>query len=175
MSKIIAVNALSGGGKTTVVKALLEKVPNSKALFFDDRDYDLESGIDDIGKWIDDGADVSKWNLDLLEQDIVRLKEENPDFIFLDYPFGKRHCKIASYIDVSIFIDTPLDLVLCRRLLRDFAGELEAMKNDLEYYQEKGRDYFVMSRETALQDADFVIDGSGKVDEVTGDVMRHLH
>lgn len=49
------------------------------------------------------------------------------------------------------------------------------MKNDLEYYQEKGRDYFVMSRETALQHADFVIDGSGKIDEMTGDVMKHLH
>lgn len=102
MCQVITINALSGGGKTTVVKALLERIPNSKALFFDDRDYDLASGIDDI------------------------------------------------------------------------ASEPEMMQNDLEYYQEKGRDYFLESREIALQDADFVIDGSRKLDEITRDVMKYL-
>ncbi len=45
---IIAINAMSGGGKTTTTKELQKQLPNAKALYFDDRNYDYDSGIDDI-------------------------------------------------------------------------------------------------------------------------------
>jgi Uridine kinase len=71
---------------------------------------------------MNDRADANQFNLDLLEEDIEQLLERGLDFILLDYSFGYRHDKIAKYIDLSIFIDTPLDIALARRLLRDYKG-----------------------------------------------------
>lgn len=53
---IVAINSLSGGGKTAVTERLNENLDNVEALYFDDRDYDIDSGIIDICKWIDEGA-----------------------------------------------------------------------------------------------------------------------
>jgi len=56
---IFSISSSSGGGKTTISKALQEKFPNSKALFQDDRNYDSDSGIEDICKFVENGADVN--------------------------------------------------------------------------------------------------------------------
>lgn len=57
---VISIAAVSGGGKTTIVKQLNEKLHNSKALFFDT--YDLE-GPENIISWVDNGANYDEWNL----------------------------------------------------------------------------------------------------------------
>ncbi len=38
--KIIAIGAVTAGGKTSVVKGLLDKLNNAKALYFDDYSFD---------------------------------------------------------------------------------------------------------------------------------------
>ena len=38
--KIIAIAAVTAGGKTSAVKSLVEKIPNSTLLHFDDYSYD---------------------------------------------------------------------------------------------------------------------------------------
>jgi uridine kinase len=50
---VIAIATVSGGGKTTITSNLKGKLLNSKALFFDDYDFD---GPDDIIEWIDNGG-----------------------------------------------------------------------------------------------------------------------
>lgn len=69
---ILSVNAIAGGGKTTTTRELQKRLPNAKALYFDDN-YDSDSGIDDIVKWINDGADVDLWDLARLAEDIDKL------------------------------------------------------------------------------------------------------
>jgi uridine kinase len=158
---IVAVNAISGGGKTTVTQYLKENLGNVEALYFDDRDYDRDSGIVDICKWMDEGADANRFNLDLLIEDIEQLLKKGLDFIILDYPFGRRHNKIAKYIDISMFIDTPLDIALARRLLRDYKCVSEKnVFDDIEFYLSRGRQTYLSSRERAIDDADVIIDGS---------------
>lgn len=57
-TKIIAINAVSGGGKTWTSDALIKGLPKAKGLCFDDRDYGQLSGITDLVKWeLEDGAD----------------------------------------------------------------------------------------------------------------------
>ena len=113
---IFSVNALAGGGKTTTTKELQKQLPNAKALYFDDRNYDSDSGIYDIVEWMNNGADVNLWDLRRLADDIDKLITENPDFIILDYPFGYNHNLIGPYLDCTVFIDTPLDINLARRI-----------------------------------------------------------
>ncbi len=85
-SFIIALNSISAGGKTTLVKALERALPRAKALYFDDRDYDVQSGIEDIVAWDREGGDVNQFNLQLFKKDILGLINQNTDYILLDYP-----------------------------------------------------------------------------------------
>lgn len=173
---IVAINALSGGGKTTVTQLLKENLDNVETLYFDDRDYDTDSGIVDICKWMNDGADANRFNLDLLEEDIEHLLEKGLDFIILDYPFGYRHNKIAKYIDLSIFIDTPLDIAFGRRLLRDYKGVSEKnVFKDIEFYLSRGRQTYLSSRNLAIDDADIIVDGIQPLNEIIDFIKSKLY
>lgn len=116
---------------------------------------------------MDEGADVNRFNLELLIKDMEQLLKKGLDFIILDYPFGHRHNKMKKYIDISIFIDTPLDIALGRRLLRDYKGLSEKdIFNDIEQYLSAGRQTYVSSRNLAIDDADIVVDGCTPLNEV---------
>lgn len=172
---IIAINAISGGGKTTITKKLKDQLPNAVALYFDDRNYDLDSGIDDICKWIDEGADANRFNLDLLINDIEILKSNGVEYIILDYPFGYRHHKIATYINLSIFIDTPLDIALARRIIRDYDRNMMLnIFDDMKQYLSKGRNAYLSSINSALSDADFIVDGSKSANDIVYSIKNRI-
>lgn len=172
---VIAINAISGGGKTTITKSLENQLSNAKALYFDDRNYDLDSGIDDICKWIDEGADANRFNLDLLINDIETLINNCVEYIILDYPFGYKHNKIAPYIDISIFIDTPLDIALARRIIRDYDKTIAInIFDDMKQYLSKGRNSYLYSVNSALLDADFVVDGSKSVNDIVNSIKNEI-
>jgi len=161
---------LPAAGKTTITRELQKQLPNAKALFFDDRDYDVDSGITDIGKWIEDGADVNLWDLERFAKDIDDLTIEKPDFIVLDYPFGYRHNLIGKYLSCSIFVDTPLDITLARRIVRDYdrktlvckwndEGDKNDLFDDMANYS-NWRSSYIFGIKSGKADADFIIDGS---------------
>ncbi len=85
--KVIAIAAVTAGGKTTTVKELKKKLPNVQTLYFDD--YEFEGAVDDFYQWVLDGADYNIWNLKPLEKDILKIKNAgNCDYLILDYPFA---------------------------------------------------------------------------------------
>lgn len=62
------------------------------------------------------------------------------DYILLDYPFAKMHSGMQEYIDYTIFIDTPLDIAMARRILRDFKEtSIDHLLNDMSNYLTHGR------------------------------------
>ena len=172
---VLAVNAISGGGKTTIVKELQRKLPKSKALFFDDRSYDSDSGIEDICKWVEEGADVNRFNLDLLAEDIEELKKENLNYIIMDYPFGYEHKAISKYLDFSIFIDTPLDIALARRIIRDYnTTSIYNVFDDMKHYLIQGRRTYLYGLDEIREKADYTIDGSKSLDGIVSEIMERL-
>lgn len=174
-TKVIAINAISGGGKTTITKELVKCYSNAEALYFDDRDYDLESGISDIGKWMSEGADANEFHLELFAEDMEKILQLSPDYLFLDYPFGYRHERIKPYIDSSFFIDVPLDLALTRRLLRDYSDQNSgALLEELSFYETTGRKIYQKSIEISKGDADYVIDGMGSIQDVVDEIRTHI-
>lgn len=125
---------------------------------------------------MNDGADAKRFNLDLLEVDIEQLLEKGLDFIILDYPFGYRHNKIAKHIDISIFIDTPLDIALGRRLLRDYKGVSDKnVFEDIEFYLSRGRKTYLSSRNLAIDDADIIVDGSEPINWIIDFIKSKFH
>ncbi|CQR70355.1 hypothetical protein SOV_38910 [Sporomusa ovata DSM 2662] len=140
---IVAKAAVSGGGKTTITRELCKQLTNVKVLSFDDYDFDVANGLEDICEWVDNGADYKLWKLGPLATDIRLLlskENQNLDYILLDYPFAYKNEEIAQFIDYAIFIDTPLDIAMARRSLRDFANKsIEEVCLELNDYLTHGR------------------------------------
>jgi len=183
---IFSINATAGGGKTTITRELQKRLPNAKAIYFDDRNYDTDSGIVDIGKWIKEGADVNLWDLQRLADDIEFFIKDNPDYIILDYPFGYKHELIGSYLNYSVYIDTPLDITLARRILRDYdrktlicswndGNDDRTLFDDMEDWLNGGRDNFLFGYEWSKRDSDLIVDGSLKLDEILEIVTQKVN
>ncbi|WP_440896476.1 hypothetical protein ACS127_00270 [Amphibacillus sp. Q70] len=167
--RVISIAGVSGGGKTTIVKALNKKLDHSKTLFFDD--YDLE-GPNDIIKWVDNGANYNEWNLTPLIRDIENLFAEPLDYIILDSPFAYKHAKMKSLIDFTIYIDTPLDIAMARRMIRDFKNSSnESILIEMENYLSNGRRGFLEMLKSIKPNSDMVVDGSLPVAKI----IDHIH
>lgn len=166
----IAIAAVSGGGKTTIVRNLVGKLDNSKALFFDDYDFDGPSNIID---WVDQGANYDEWDLTPLHTDLKKLHNENLKYIVLDYPMAYENTQISKSIDLAIYIDTPLDIALARRIQRDYQQKSnQKILDELAFYLSHGRRGYLEMLHTIKANSDEVVDGSKSITEITDNIAE---
>lgn len=174
-TKVIAVSAVSGGGKTTVINQLNKVLPKSKVLHFDDYEFD---GPNDICDWVDRGADYNEWILSPLIKDLCALiSDENQlyDWILLDYPFGYVHNEVGVNIDFTVFIDTPLDIAMARRIMRDFKETtFSELENNLSNYLSRGRNAYIESVNTVKPNCDLIIDGSISFEDIATMIKKRI-
>lgn len=169
---VIAIAAVSGGGKTTITSNLKEKLQNSKTLFFDDYDFD---GPDDIIEWIYNGGNPDEWDLSPLIRDINKLLNEPLDYIILDFPFAYLHGKTSEFINFAVFVDTPLDIAMARRIIRDFKKRsTEDILMDLENYIVRGRRGYLGMLNTIKPNSDLIIDGSLPISEIVSIITKNI-
>ncbi|MBO1583311.1 AAA family ATPase [Bacillus sp. XF8] len=161
---VIAIAGVSGGGKSTIAKHLNERLHNSKTLFFDDYDFDVPNDIID---WVDKGANYDEWNLAPLIRDLKGLLSEPLDYILLDFPFAYKHSKTSKLIDLTVFIDTPLDIAMARRVIRDFRNSSnESILIEMENYISQGRRGYLEMLKTIKPNSDIIVDGTLSVSKV---------
>lgn len=172
--KIIVIAAVSGGGKTTIVKELNNRLKVSKALYFDD--YDFAECPNDFYEWTKNGSNYNLWNVDTLVDDIEKiLLEDEVDYLLIDYPFAYQNSQVSSFIDVAIFIDTPLDIAMARRIMRDFSDKsMENLKTELNGYVFTGRISYLSMLDKIKPNSDIVIDGSLSVDEIVNVILKKI-
>lgn len=170
--KVIAIAAVTAGGKTTTVNTLKRHLPNVRTLHFDD--FTFEGEVDDFHQWVLDGADYNVWNLEPLEKDILNIQksEGTCDYLILDYPFAYCNAQISKYIDMAIFIDTPLDIALARRLLRDMGDASgQEIRNDLMGYLKFARPSYIQMQKDILPSSDYVIDGTTSTEAIVEKIL----
>jgi uridine kinase len=173
--KIISIAAISGGGKTTITKTLARKMNNTKELFFDD--YNFENSPVDLIKWVNEGANYNLWNLKPLLSDIDVLinSKEAPSYILLDYPFSYKNDSMKNLIDLSVYIDTPLDVAMARRLLRDYSNNpITKIHNNLNFYLKYGRKAYLEMETTIKPNSDTVIDGTLSPDKLVEIIIKEI-
>jgi uridine kinase len=169
---VIAIAAVAGGGKTTITKRLNKLISNSTAIYFDD--YDFEESPDDICKWIENGGDPNEWVLTPLIEDLRLLLSKNSyNYIFLDFPFAYQHKKMSSMIDYTIFINTPLDIAMARRIQRDF-NKYDDVKNEMGNYLNRGRKAYLHMLETIRPDSDYIVDGKLSIESITDLIIEKI-
>ncbi|MNP73684.1 hypothetical protein D3C76_1704360 [compost metagenome] len=93
----------------------------------------------------------------------------------LDYPFAYKHRELGRNIALTIFIDTPLDIAMARRILRDPNEIKDSMiRNDMSNYLSRAREAYLEMINTIKPDSDYVVDGSLPVDAIVDQIIEKV-
>ena len=170
--KIIAIGAVTAGGKTTLVNAIKDKLTRTASLHFDDYSFDGE--VNDFYKWVSDGANYNVWDLSPLKADIEKIiNSDRYDYLLLDYPFAYQNKMIKAYLDCCIFIDTPLDIALARKVLRDMKeSSADDIRYEMDVYLKYARIAYVQMLQDILPISDYVIDGTKELKIIINEAME---
>ena len=170
--KIIAIGAVTAGGKTTVVNELTNRLPRTACLHFDD--YAFEGEVDDFPRWVAEGADYDVWDLSPLKADLDALIGSGEyDCILLDYPFAYRNAMLRDDLDCAVFIDTPLDIAMARRVLRDMKdASADEIRGEMAAYLRFARVAYVQMRRDILPSSDHVVDGAKDLEDIVQEIER---
>ena len=181
---VISIAAPSGGGKTTVVGELKKRLANSAVLYWDDYGDEVDPDRD-----INDVQDYNEWNTKPIAVDIERLLNEPHDYIILDYPFGYMNDCVAKYINLTVFIDTPLDVAMARRIIRDYTSRskesdfglapvdevsLKALDNELRWYLTRSRPTYERFAKAHRPVSDIIADGTKSPEKIAESIMEYI-
>jgi uridine kinase len=194
-SKIVGLSSYTGGGKTTLALHLASLL-DATLLIWDDYD---EAGFVTHPKawrsWLAEGGNNNAWSASRLAEDLAKLKRGDPilsvkdgssllptPYIVLEAPLGYEHLETGKSIDLMVFIDTPLDVAMARRILRDYFGKnsmlseegAKALKADVESYLEFSRAAYLNMDKTVKRSADMIVDGTLPVNDLATQILARL-
>ena len=178
---IISINAISGGGNTTLTKLVAKSLKNSKAFHFDEFDS-TNIYPENFYDWSIRGANIEEFDCPGMQKAITESISDNVvDYIIIDFPFGRDHSRLKRDIDLSVFIDTPLDVAMARRIIRDFIDDasdtadsrLKRLKEDLSYYVSRAR-YPYLDAYRHKNNCDLILDGWKKQEEICEEILNKI-
>lgn len=188
MVKIIGISGIGGAGKSVLTKSL-GKALNATIIFWDDFDEISEDPKDYI-EWYQTSRNFDEWKYDSLADVLKKLnsgekvicpatqKELIPtEYIVFDAPLGRQHTATGQYIDYLIFLNTPLDVALARRILRDYRDtnnlNISEIFDELDFYIHSSRPLYTMHYKLE-ETYDLIIDGSISVKKNIEIIMKNL-
>ena len=124
-------------------------------------------------QWVLDGTDYNVWNLSPLKADIENIISSGEyDYLLLDYPFAYRNDLIRDYIDCAVFIDTPLDIAMARRILRDMNNaSADEIRDEMKTYLKDARIAYVQMLKDIKPSSDYVVDGTQNLKTITEELL----
>lgn len=177
----IAISGSSGSGKSTLVNELSKQL-NAATLFFDAYQattcypHDMMARLSQ-GDAFDIGNEVAS---PIFDHDIMQLKNGKKiidpwgrelipsEYIVIEEPFGRLRNGLSEMVDFVVFVDTPLDVCLARRVLRDLQVEFSTVESSekvnivegflTSYLQGLGAGYKLIS-DTVSKAVDLTVNG----------------
>jgi len=203
MNHVVAVAGPPGGGKTSLVQGLVARLGDACAIHMDSYERMTREPIDSVARWAERRADFDELAIPLLDEHLRRLKSGEPvvepaggttieprKYIVLETQFGRAHRATGELIDLLIWIDTPLDIALARRLKALCAealseGRENAARERLDWMEGFLAAYLALVRRLLLiqsarvrPQAEIVVDGSGELEDAVrqalGQVLQRL-
>ncbi len=194
MVTVIGVSAVSGGGKTEITRRLAEVLGDTVALHFDDYD-DTNVHPGDLQRWFADGEDYDAYLTPVFSYHLQALKAGKSirypiggrtvgpaTYVVADAPLGRAHSGSGQFIDLMVFVDTPLDVAMARRVLRDIgpaarstADEaLEHVKGELSGYEGRARPIYEHFQKRMRAGADLIVDGTLGIDLIVDRIRSEI-
>ena len=191
---VIGISSVSGGGKTAVARKLTQLLQNAVMLAFDDYD-ETTVHPEDLNAWFSAGADYNSWKTPGLTSDLLSLTTGNhitspvdgstiqpAKYIVFDAPLGRAHSDTGKFIDLMVFMDTPLDIAMARRLLRDIIthtrqgaeDSIKSLNAHLSSYLNGGQLLFLELENQIKSNCDIVLDWRLTVDELAASIRRRV-
>ena len=79
--------------------------------------------------------------------------------------------QLKQYIDCAFFIDTPLDIAMARRILRDMKNATgEEIRCDMEIYIKYARVAYLQMLKDVLPVSDYVVDGTKELETIVEEI-----
>ena len=192
--RIVGISSVSGGGKTTVTRRLVEVIGDAVALHFDDYD-DTNVHPDDLQRWFADGADYEAYQNPVFSRHLQALKAGQSirypvegkyvgpsRYVVADAPLGRTHSESGKSIDLMVFIDTPLDIAMARRILRDIERGNQSMaddtlmrvKGELSGYEGGARPIYENFQERLRAVSDLIVEGALDIDLIVERIRSEM-
>ncbi|MGB3416081.1 MAG: hypothetical protein WBG88_12995 [Mesorhizobium sp.] len=166
---IVAISGHPGSGKTSLTRALQQQL-GVPALHYDDYETVTNWPSARVRDWIERGSDYDEIMLEPLVKEMIRLSEATPrpKCILLDTLLGRAHRATGELIDTLIWVDTPPDIALARKI-GAAAGRAHAaqegpafvgwLESYLAHYTGFIAGTYTIQRERVRPGADIVMDG----------------
>lgn len=198
---IIGIAGPSGSGKSLLAKTIVDELGSDQVVIITQDAYYRDRTnltLEERAKINYDHPDA--FDMDLMCEQMSALKEGKtvhiPVYDYSEHVRSKetrtigKHAiivlegillfadkKLRELIDVSIFMETPLDTCLIRRLRRDVKERGRSLDSVLDQYEETVRPMFLQFIEPSKRYADIIVPHGGK-NRIAIDVikaqMRHL-
>ncbi|MDP3512816.1 MAG: hypothetical protein Q8S20_08700 [Sulfuritalea sp.] len=191
---VIAIAGPVGAGKTTLAQAVARALTDAAILQFDHYERITEQSIEQVRDWMQGGADLDAIAIPGLAEALQALKAgravtdpmtgatiPSRKYILFETQFGRRHAATGRYIDLMIWVDTPLDVALARKV-RQFAAALEGsdpaaarsfgtwLHGYLGNYLDVVAGLLRIQKESVGAGADVVVDGGREVSALQQEV-----
>lgn len=203
MSRLIAVVGSSGSGKTTIVNALVDCLgddrsgePACTVITVDDYYRDLSHLAFEAREVVNfDHPDAIEFTLLAEHLDVIRLGRpvESPcyDFtqhtrlpqtkhlaaapiVFVEGALALADHTVRDRLDHVVFVDTPEDLCLERRISRDKVTRARSRESVIDFWETRARPMFDRFVAPAKRDADLLISGTGNLDDNVAKIVDWL-
>ena len=167
-SLIIGIAGGSGSGKSTIAKALQKKIHENNLLIIKQDSYYKDLSHISYQKRIIQNFDhPDSIDFDLLYQDLSKLKNnftihspvydykthtrnenetkkiENAKVIIMEGIFALHNQKIRDLLSIKIYVDTPSDIRLLRRIKRDMNDRGRTIEGIIEQYNSKEQTFHI--------------------------------
>ena len=164
---------------------LTEVLGDAVALHFDDHD-DTNVHPDFLG-WFADGADYDRFQMPVFSSQLEDLKAGRSvrypvgdatigpvKYVVADAPLGRAHSESGRCIDFMVFIDTPLDVAMARRILRNIKREtnrgpddsVKYVMDEMKSYLNEARPIYEEFQNQIRRGCDVTVDGNLGIDEI---------
>ena len=199
---IIGIAGGTGSGKTTVVRKILERLPQGEVVILPQDSYYKDSShlpLEDRLEINFDHPDSLEWELLIkhlkelkkghdIDQPIysyltcTRASETIPvkptDVIIVEGILILYNAELRKLLDLKVFVDADADVRLARRVLRDTEKRGRTVRSVVEQWQNTVKPMHEKYVEPSKKNADIIVPQGGKnpvaLDLIVGRIQRHL-